>query len=389
MPQPSTVPSVPRSVQLRRGLDALVAALAAVVLLRALLQREPHAVAIALLVVVFLALHLTRTVVRRAAARELLLLGMVGAWAALASVGADAAYASVGLFLVFLTELALPRALLAVVAVAGADVVIGVVRAGWTAGDVAAPVLGAGLSTLIGLGFRMLFDATTAQQRLIEELQRTQAALAEQERAAGQEAERQRLAREIHDTLAQGLSSIQLLLHAAEVEGLPAAASEKVTLARTTAAAGLAEARRLVAELAPADLVGASVDQALQRVCERVPVPVRYQVDGEPTPLPMPVEAALVRIAQGALANVERHAGPAARAVVTLGYGAGRVRMDVVDDGIGFDTAVVSEPGLPAFGLRTIRARVTELGGAFDLDSEPGHTALTVSFPLPVAVEAP
>src|SRR5690606_21941098 len=96
-------------------------------------------------------------------------------------------------------------------------------------------------------------------------LQRTQAELAESERAAGQAMERQRLAREIHDTVAQGLGSIQLLLHAAEAEPLPERATSRVRLARETAAASLVEARRMVEELAPADLVGSSLSAALQR----------------------------------------------------------------------------------------------------------------------------
>ncbi len=376
----------PNAARLRWGLDVLVGALAMVVLLRALLQREPHVGPIAGIVAVFVALHVLRIAADRLLVRRLLLLGMCASWAALASVGADAAYASVGLFLVFLTELPFARALAAVATVAGLDVVIGAVRSGWHATDMVAPVLGAGLTTLIGLGFRMLFEATAVQQELIRELQRTRAELAERERTAGQEAERQRLAREIHDTVAQGLSSIKLLLHAAEAEGLSESAAQKVALARDTAATGLLEARRLVAELAPADLSGASLTQAVHRVCERSVASVRCQVDGEPYALPMAVEAAIVRITQGALSNVERHAGRGARAVVTLGYGDALVRLDVVDDGVGFDPEVLTDATVPTFGLETVRARVAELGGTFVIESEPGHTALSVSLPVVAAV---
>ncbi len=116
----------------------------------------------------------------------------------------------------------------------------------------------------------MLFRETERRQQLIEDLHRTRAELAETERTAGELAERERLAREIHDTVAQGLSSIQMLLHAAETEDLPTGAADKIVLARRTASAGgLADARRLIAALSPADLAGNSLVDALDRVCDR------------------------------------------------------------------------------------------------------------------------
>ncbi|MGN0064294.1 MAG: sensor histidine kinase [Nocardioides sp.] len=385
-------PALPQTTaaQLRGGLHALVVALAVVVMLRALLLDEAHPVAVSALVVAFVVVHLTRAAA--APGPNVRLAGLwllVALWLAMSLLGADAAYVSVALSLLFLTELSLPAAVAGVVAVTTVDLVLGVVRGGGVEVYVA-PLLGMVVSTLIGLGFRVLFEVTASQARLIEELRRTRDELAASEHAAGQATERQRLAREIHDTVAQGLSSIQMLLHAAEAEELPEAAAQRIALARTTAGAGLAEARRMVAELAPADLSDATLVAALERVCERSLVDARLVVDGAPAPLPMPLEAALVRIAQGALANVERHAGADARAVLTLHHGRDAVRLDVVDDGAGFDVAVLDDPEQHSFGLDTIRTRVADLGGECSIDSEPGHTALSVALPLSVpAQEAP
>lgn len=360
----------PTPEQLRIGLHGLVVTLALVVLVRAVALEEQRSWAIAGLVVAFVAIYVARVVVRRA--RGPLLVALIAAWAGMSVLGADAAYVSVGLVLVFFTELAFGAALLWVIAVTAIDVGIGLAR-GDGVSAVVAPVLGAVLASLFGIGYRVLFDA-------VDELRATRSELAESERAAGQADERQRLAREIHDTVAQGLSSIQMLLRTAEEDALPDAARGHVELARTTAAAGLVEARRMVAELAPADLADASLVSALERVCERARTPVEFRVDGDPTRLPMPVEAALVRIAQGALANVDQHAGPDARTRVTLGFSADRVHLDVVDDGVGFDPALIDTGR--SFGLRSIRERVEQLEGHFDVESDPGHTALAVSFPL-------
>lgn len=369
----------PNAAQLGLGLHGLVAALAVVVWLRAF-TGEGEAASTSLLVVLFLVVYAVRSRATSAVLRLTLLFGLVAVWAGLVLVGADAAYVSLGLFLVFLTELALLPALLAIVTMTACDVAVRLVDGGG-AEEFLAPALGAGVSVMFGLGYRVLFDATNSQRTLIEELQRTRAELVESERAAGQAGERQRLAREIHDTVAQGLSSIQLLLHAAEAEAQaqPEQARRRVVLARETAATSLREARRMVAELSPADLADSSLGAALGRVCDRAVPDVRYLRHGEPAQVPMPVEAALVRIAQSALANVEQHAGPGARAVVTLSWSDDRVSLDVVDDGQGFDTSVL-ESSTPTFGLDTIQSRVADLGGDFTVESEPGHTALAVSF---------
>ncbi|MFG2115277.1 sensor histidine kinase [Streptomyces sp. NPDC048718] len=294
------------------------------------------------------------------------------------------------------------------------------------------PLLGAAVAVATVLGFQALYRESERRRRLIDELISTRAELAAAERHAGTLAERERLAREIHDTLAQGLSSIQLLLRAAE-RTLPAGspAAGHIDRARRAAQDNLAEARRFVRALAPPGLEHGSLAGALERLCathgtsgpegsgeaEGAGGPdgagepagtggpvgteagggsagadgttgprVRFSVSGTPVELPTPYEVALLRIAQSALANTVRHAA-ASRAEITLSFMAGSVTLDVVDDGTGFDPAA-PRPARPSaeggFGLPAMRSRAESLGGVFTVESAPGQgTAVAVTLPLP------
>ncbi|MFE5794138.1 sensor histidine kinase [Streptomyces sp. NPDC056503] len=248
------------------------------------------------------------------------------------------------------------------------------------------PLLGGAVAVATVLGYQALYRESERRQRLIEELITTRAELAAAERHAGTLAERERLAREIHDTLAQGLSSIQLLLRAAEralPEGSPAAGH--IDRARRAAQDNLAEARRFVRALTPPDLERGSLAAALERLCEPGAGPrVRFSVSGTPVELPTPYEVALLRIAQSALGNTVRHAG-AARAEITLSFMADAVALDVVDDGKGFDPERVRPTGDGGgFGLPAMRSRARSLGGTFTVESAPGQgTAVAVTLPLP------
>ena len=127
---------------------------------------------------------------------------------------------------------------------------------------------------------------------------------------------------------------------------------------------------------------GQSLADALRRICERASSPeleARSVVEGEAVRLPMPLEATLVRIAQGAVSNVLRHAD-ATRMAVTLTYSDDTVSLDVVDNGRGFDVAVLERGPAESFGLNAIRRRVELQGGTFSIESEPGHTAVAVTF---------
>ncbi|UYM03436.1 sensor histidine kinase [Solicola gregarius] len=251
------------------------------------------------------------------------------------------------------------------------------------AGPIAIAVLAVG-------AYRALDVQATERQRLLDELHEAQGELAEAQHRAGVVAERARLSREIHDSVAQGLSSINLLLQAADQdwEARPAAAREHVSQAAITARDGLDEVRRVVRDLAPAELsAGGDLPAAVQRVTDEATRDrgrASVRVHGEPAVLPDPVGTALLRTTRGALANVVEHAD-ASHVVVSLTYQPDSVTLDVRDDGRGFDPTASSPAGQPARGrgLAGIRARVEELGGSLAVESAPGDgTALAVSIPL-------
>ncbi|GGJ83603.1 two-component sensor histidine kinase [Streptomyces camponoticapitis] len=233
------------------------------------------------------------------------------------------------------------------------------------------------------------------QRALIDDLLRTRRDLAATERRAGILAERQRLSTEIHDTLAQGLSSQQMLLQAAERvwHTDPGAARDHMRDAAEIASRSLAEARRFVHDLAPADLAERTLAPALAALADRESgddLTVVFHLDGTPGPMPERVEAALLRIAQGALANVREHAG-ATRAALTLTCLDDQISLDVADDGRGF--AVGAPPGRAGrgHGLPAMRVRARQLGGTLTVESEPGEgTVVSAAVPLePVSVEVP
>jgi signal transduction histidine kinase len=255
-----------------------------------------------------------------------------------------------------------------------------------TPAAVIGPVIGAAVAVAIALGYQALYRESEQRRLLIEELTATQADLAAAEHSAGVLAERERLAREIHDTLAQGLSSIQLLLRAAgrALPAHPDAAAQHVELARRTAQENLAEARRFVYALTPPDLVNGSLPAALERLCavtgQQSGLAVRFHLEGTATPVPTSDEVALLRIAQSALANAVQHAC-ATRVELTLTYMDTRIALDVVDDGVGFDASPVPVRVEGGFGITAMRARTAALGGTFSVESAPGQgTALAVSF---------
>ncbi|WP_035107452.1 sensor histidine kinase [Corynebacterium camporealensis] len=249
-------------------------------------------------------------------------------------------------------------------------------------------VMGPAVSALVTIAIDYAFRTMSQMNR---ELVATRSQLAETERGAGMIAERQRIAHEIHDTLAQGLSSIQMLLHAADRDldsEDPDKARERIELARTTASDNLQEARAMIAALQPAALAETSLEGAMQRMAKNfghtADIDIEVDAEGDVVQLPMKVEAALLRIAQGAVGNVVKHS-QATRARVTITYEPGEVRVDVVDNGQGFDAAAVEEQpaGLGHIGLSAMRRRAQELGGELVVESTPGSgTALSVSMPL-------
>ncbi len=242
-----------------------------------------------------------------------------------------------------------------VVAAAGSDF-NGEAVAGWLVLAVVSLVV----ALLLGLWIARIVAQSQRRAELLAELAATRATLEQVSREAGVLAERERLAREIHDTLAQGFTSVLILLEAAQSAD-PPAARDLIDRARETARENLAEARALVAALTPPDLSQTSLPEALRRLVGRATVPsglhAELSVGGTPRGLPTSHEVALLRTAQEALTNVRRHAA-AARVSVALDYREAGVSLRVTDDGCGFD------PSAPAggFGLEGMRSRAAGVG---------------------------
>jgi len=264
------------------------------------------------------------------------------------------------------------RGVLAVVLTTAAAVGTGLALGLDPMGAVLGPSLGAALAVGVVVGLETVLRESAERQALIDELIATRRQLAATEHERGVSAERERLAREIHDMVAQGLSSIELLLRVVEETGDLA----QVHKAREVARKNLAEVRQIVAALAPADLSGATLEEALSRVVHRTTGPVvHWTVTGRSREVDVTTSAALVRIAQSALANVTRHAH-ADRVDVTLSYLDDSVLLDIVDDGVGFD------PNESGFGLSVLRARAEEVGGHAVIESAVGcGTAVAVEVP--------
>ncbi|MGP9536660.1 sensor histidine kinase [Brachybacterium sp. AOP43-C2-M15] len=214
-----------------------------------------------------------------------------------------------------------------------------------------------------------------------------QARLLAQAREAGTLAERQRVAREIHDTIAQGLAGILTQLQAAEPT-LPdtSPAHERLAVAERLARESLVEARRTVRALGPEQLERGTLPEALDEVvrdwsADRS-LPAELSARGEPRPLPAPVEAALLRVAQEALTNVAKHAR-ASHVELSLVYAPRRIVLEMRDDGIGFDPEAVQSPRADGgYGLEGMRRRLEEFGGRLVVDASPGTgTALCATVP--------
>ncbi len=225
---------------------------------------------------------------------------------------------------------------------------------------------------------------------LIRELESTRAELAALHHQQGMVAERERLAREVHDTLAQGSTSIVVLAQtaAAALPGDPSAAAERLAVIEEVARENLAEARAMVAAFAPVALDSATLVEALQRLTERfgreTGLVTRLDtaaLGGAGPVLSRAEEIVLLRGAQEALANVRRHASASAVVLRVSRVGSGddaQVSVHVEDDGVGFDPAVSA-----GVGLAGLRDRAEEVGGAVDVRSAPGEgTRVTVRVPV-------
>jgi signal transduction histidine kinase len=220
-------------------------------------------------------------------------------------------------------------------------------------------------------------DQRRKLQAALAENRGLHAQLLEQAREAGVLDERARMAREIHDTIAQGLIGIVTQIEAAEGSH---DAERHLEAAKRIARDSLAEARRSVQALRPGQLDGTRLPEALAQVADGWTalngVPAAVSTTGEPRALPVEVETTLLRTAQEALSNIAKHAG-ASRVGLTLSYMDDQVTLDVRDDGRGG-----AAPRDGGYGLASMQERIRNLRGSLAIESEPGAgTAVSASVP--------
>lgn len=260
----------------------------------------------------------------------------------------------------------------------------------------AAQMLGATVfAGAIGWAIRRIEHETTRRReahaelvRISAEKDRLQALLIAAARDAGVASERARLARDIHDTLAQGLAGISTNLETAE-ELLPDehVAAKQVRTALDLARSSLTEARRSVHALRPGPLQSGQLISALQAIVDQwqhhTGITATIRVTGTTLPSSSAVDTALLRIVQESLANIAKHAN-ASQVTVTVSYLDDLMAVDIFDDGRGFSpTAAHHAPG-PAggYGVAMMNERLAEIGGQLSIESAPGQgTTVTATVP--------
>ena len=237
------------------------------------------------------------------------------------------------------------------------------------------------ISMIIGAFISSIIIQSTDRQRLIDDLTRSRANLMRVEREAGRLTERQRLARDIHDTLAQHFTSIIMHLSAAKHSN-PESVPSEVQQAEDAAREGLDEIRRIVWDMQPEQIEKASLVEAVEELAARWSaensVQVKMKVTGTPHSLPSSAETALLRISQEAMHNINKHA-QAKNVNITFSFMEDMFVMDIADDGLGFEPSKIKN----GFGMKTMRDRVEELSGTLTIESERGAgTAIAVSIPI-------
>lgn len=349
------------------------------------------------------------------------MLGLLAIWIGMLALSTEFVWLAFPLLLLAGHVLRLPWSLAFVAAALAAAIIApllhpGGVQPGTLLAHLVGPLVGGGFAFAVSLGYDAMLRDAAERERLIDSLLRAQREasllhdeLAASQREAGATLERTRLARDLHDTIAQELSTIVMLARtdpapaapavaaeaaarpdarqAADAEGAPPAAwvrPDRTAQIEQLAQHSLTELRRIVAALAPADLdesaLAAALDRMLGALRDETGVTGALQVDPDLPALPTPVEVALLRVAQSALANVRQHAQAQAVEVALMTEG-GSVRLRVTDDGIGFDQSV--RPSDASYGLAAMHSRLREGGGELTIRSAPGEgTTIEATLPL-------
>lgn len=251
---------------------------------------------------------------------------------------------------------------------------------GWLVTALLTQGISFGVSVVMGLWIRNIYLYGLERDRLLGELTAAQHELAMLHRDAGTTAERERLSRELHDTLAQSLTAAVMLVQRARrahADGQPI--DDALELVEESVRTALAETRVLVAGSAPVELAGGGIADALLTLAARFRREAGIDVEvhvalGEP--LDREIEVALLRCAQEGFGNIRKHAD-AGRVTVALRDDADGALLRIRNDGRGFD------PGRDGggYGLAGLRARLGMIGGTLELDGTPGAVELRARVP--------
>ncbi len=317
--------------------------------------------------------------------------GVMLAWSALASLSPAYYLLQAAIFPQFF--FALPMRLAAIAAI-GFTLLITALASGFPAAELDLLAMAGNLSLIVVLillsaWIGRIIDQSAERSQLIAQLEATRAELAAMERQAGTLEERQRLAREIHDTLAQGFTSVVMHLEAADAALLADAdrAGHHLGEARRIARDSLTESRRVLAALRPDVLRSSSLVETLQRVVadwsRETDTPARFMIVGSPLEVGAEADVTLLRTAQEALANIRKHA-TAHEVTVTLSYHPDEVALDIHDDGVGFEPGRAAVTTAGGMGLIGMRERAARIGASVSVESTPGGgTTIAVAVPAP------
>jgi signal transduction histidine kinase len=247
---------------------------------------------------------------------------------------------------------------------------------GWTVSGWMIAAVQAGLGGAFAFSLGRWIDRVITQSReraeLLEALESTRAELASVHRSAGIAAERDRMGTEIHDTLAQGFTSLLMLVRGVQTSLVtnPEGALKLLKVAEQTAQDNLDEARALISNSRPAPLQNAPITAALDRLVTQfgrdTTIDASMEILGTPRALDPAQEVVLLRTAQETLANVRKHA-KASKVVLQLKFSENNIDLVVLDDGTGFETTAPQS----GFGLSGMQARAAQVGGYVVVDSSP------------------
>ena len=341
----------------------------------------------------FGASYLAGTVLERRRARnnaplpaeyKILWLGIVTAvWVALMWLSPDFMWLEFPLVFLFLALLPTVPAVLAVIALwaVAAFLPLSLYPDLWTMAAAIGPAIGTAFAVAIYYAYVALHEEANRYRRVAQQLRATREELIASERLAGRLEERERLSREIHDTVAQGLSSIVLMSRAIRRQD---GDNPQLSMIEDVASANLEEARRFVKDLASPDSA-LPLSLALERVVTRAQsheqalgsgLELTLVVEGEHArSIPGPIVNACIRAAQEGISNVSKHA-KATHAVLSLSFFDNAITLDIADDGVGTAAA-------KGYGLSGLHQRIEDVGGSVDLESHEGEgTVLAIRIPL-------